>query len=216
MQTFLQIAQTISYMPNSELSTINGIADITNEERNAINEALKTVWNESSTFDFRYKKITFPTVIGQADYDMPIGYIKDKGVKISGNTYPLRYEPNYEDITQVAGEPYRYWVEDSKIVLDPIPKTVKTVSVKYRNKYPVKTALEVEQLRLVNATDVLNIPERVELEFIDCVGHMANLMLNADQTDEDYAEHLLRYKQSLQILKQIDRGAADNFSSIIL
>ena len=56
MQTFLQIAQTISYMPNSELSTINGISDITNEERNAINEALKTVWNESSTFDFRYKK----------------------------------------------------------------------------------------------------------------------------------------------------------------
>ena len=41
MQTFLQIAQTISYMPNSELSTINGIADITNEERNAINEGIK-------------------------------------------------------------------------------------------------------------------------------------------------------------------------------
>ena len=81
MQTFLQIAQTISYMPNSELSTINGITDITNEERNAINEALKTVWNESSTFDFRYKKITFPTVVGQADYDMPIGYIKDKGLQ---------------------------------------------------------------------------------------------------------------------------------------
>ena len=35
MQTYLQIAQYISFMPNSELSTINGIGDVTNEELNA-------------------------------------------------------------------------------------------------------------------------------------------------------------------------------------
>ena len=39
-------------------------------------------------------------------------------------------------------------------------------------------------------------------------------MLNADQTDEDYAEHLNRYNRALAILKQVDSGSADNFVSI--
>lgn len=216
MQTYLQIAQYISFMPNSELSTISGIGDVTNEELNALNRALMQVWNESANFDFRYKKITFPTVVGQAEYDMPIGYIKDNGVRISGNTSPLRYESNYELVNQVLGEPYRYWIENNKIVLDPIPKTIKTVSVKYRNKYPVVSDLSVEKLRFDNATDVLNIDERVEIEFIECLGHKTNILLNADPNDEDYFEHSKNYSTALSILKQIDRGAADNFSSIIL
>ena len=147
---------------------------------------------------------------------MPIGYIKDNGVRISGNTSPLRYESNYEFVNQVSGEPYRYWIENNKIVLDPIPKTIKTVSVKYRNKYPVVSDLSIEKLRFDNATDVLNIDERVEIEFIECLGHKTNILLNADPNDEDYFEHSKNYSTALSILKQIDRGAADNFSSIIL
>jgi hypothetical protein len=216
MQTFLQIAQYISLMPNSELSTVNGITDVTDEEKNAINRALLQVWNETSYYNFRFAKTTFPTVIAQSDYPLPadVGYIKDKGLRIDGNTSPLCYEPNFEDVTQVAGEPYRYWLEGDNIVLDPIPNTVKTVTMKYRTKLPVITSGLVKQAKFIDATDVLNIPARVECEFIDCIGHMTNLMLNADQTDEDYAEHNLRYKNALAILKQVDRGAVDNFSSI--
>src|SRR5574344_137229 len=65
-KNFLEICQYISLMPNSELSTINGIADVTTEERNAINRALMQVWNEVDNWDFRYKKTTFSTEAGVA------------------------------------------------------------------------------------------------------------------------------------------------------
>ena len=55
-------------MPNSELSTINGIGDVTNEEKNAINRALMQIWNEVDNWDFRFKKTTFSTVVGTANY----------------------------------------------------------------------------------------------------------------------------------------------------
>ena len=82
-KNFLEICQYISLMPNSELSTINGITDVTTEERNAINRALMQVWNEVDNWDFRYKKTTFSTIAGESNYDLPVGagYIKDISVK---------------------------------------------------------------------------------------------------------------------------------------
>ena len=61
MKTFLEICQYISLMPNSELSTINGITDVTTEERNAITRALMQIWNEVDNWDFRYKKTKIGT-----------------------------------------------------------------------------------------------------------------------------------------------------------
>ena len=215
MKTFLEICQYISFMPNSELPTVNGIGDVLDEERNALNRALMQVWNEVDNWDFRFKKTTFSTVAGTANYAMPAGagYIKEYGVKIEGNTTPLRYEQNYELINPSSGLPYRYWIEEGEIVLSPTPNAVKTVTVKYRNNYPVKTALDVEQDFFNEATDTLNIT-RCEKEFIDCLGHLTNAILNADQNDEDYVEHITRYNRALSILKQVDSGSVDNFVSM--
>ena len=214
-KNFLEICQYISLMPNSELSTVNGITDVTTEERNAINRALMVIWNEVDNWDFRYKKTTFSTEAGVAEYALPVGagYIKENGVKIEGNNTPLIYEPNHEVLNPAEGSPTKYYIEGGDIVLYPTPTDIKTVTLKYRNNYPVITATTVEQDFFVNATDVLNIT-RCEKEFIDCLGHYTNVLLNADPSDEDYTEHSRNYVRALAILKQVDRGAVDNFSSL--
>ena len=214
-KNFLEICQYISLMPNSELSTVNGIADVTTEERNAINRALMVIWNEVDNWDFRYKKTTFSTEAGVAEYALPVGagYIKENGVRIDGITNPLRYNPNHEMVRQTTGTPYEYWIEGGELVINPAPSSIKTVTLKYRNNYPVITASTVEQDFFVNATDILNIT-RCEKEFINCLGHYTNVLLNADPSDEDYTEHSRNYVRALAILKQVDRGAVDNFSSL--
>lgn len=215
MKSFLEICQYISFMPNSELSTINGITDVSPDDKNAINRALMQIWNEVDNWDFRYKKTTFSTEAGVADYALPVGagFIKENGVKIEGNNTPLIYEPNHELLNPLSGNTTKYWIEGGDIILYPTPTSVKTVTLKYRNNYPVITVSTVEQDFFVNATDTLNIT-RCEKEFIDCLGHYTNLLLNADPTDEDYAEHNKNYIRALAILKQVDRGAVDNFSSL--
>ena len=217
MKTLLQITQYISKMPNSELSTVTAISDVTDEQINALNQALKTIWDYAN-WDFRYNKTTFDTVVDQADYAMVDGIIKENGIRITGVSNPLRYEPNHEVISpsMSSGIPYRYWVEGNEIVLNPTPSSVKTVTVKFTSKYPVKTsggALKTE-FDLDSSTDFLNIPERIEPEFIRCLGHLTNEILNADQTDEDYLEHNLRYKKAISDLQLADRGSSDNSASI--
>ena len=201
-------------MPNSELSTVSTINDVSAEQLNAINRALLTVWNEAYDWNFRYKSTNFNTVAGTSDYSMVNGVIKEDGLKINGK--PLAYEPNYEFVTISDGTPTMYWIEGDNIVLNPKPIDVKAVTVKYRNKYAVKTSENVEQSTFINSTDVLNIPLRVEDEFIDCIGHLTNKFLNADRTDEDYVEHFDNYKKSLTILKQVDTGTQDNYAGFTI
>lgn len=211
MKTFLQICQEISRKPNSELkSNIVSLSDVDAEQINTINEALSNIWNETVEWDLRHKSTTFSTVIGDSTYSMVNGIIKENGVKISGNTEPLTFLSSHEDLTDASGTPEYYWLEGNEIILYPTPDSVKTVTVKYINEYAVKTAEAVEQDFFVNTTDVLNIPARVEKYFIDCIAHLTNQMLNADQTDEEYLEHGARYAKALQILKKADKGSLDN------
>jgi hypothetical protein len=210
MKTLLQICQYIGNSTNKEFSTVNVITDVSAERLQALNLALSIIWNMARGWNLRYKKTTFSTVIAQSDYAMVNGEIQENGVKIEGVTIPLPFYPGFEYLVSSDGLPCKYWVQGDYIVLYPTPSSVKVVTVKYQNIYPVKTVGNVEQDTFINANDVLNIPTRLETYFITCLTHLTNKLLNADPSDEDYIEHNARFNESLIILKNADIGTNDN------
>lgn len=216
MKTLLQIADYISKTTNSELNEINSINDIDPEQLNAINEATTLIWNYDPESPIRNAQTTFDTVIGQSDYPMPIGEIQKGGVKVAGNSTPLEFEIDKNYLADTSGTPCKYYIEGDDIVLHPTPSEVKTVTVKYLAEYPVKAADTTTKDFFDAATDVLNIPARLEKYFIACLAHLANRILNGDPTDEDYLEHDKNFIQFIRLVKNKGIGTMDNAARFVI
>lgn len=216
MKTLLQICQEIGNTTNSEFKkNIFSMADVKEDQLDALNEALDIIWNESEYWDFRYDDTTFNTEEGVSSYTMVNGIIKEKGVYIEDKTLPLPYITDPENYlnSSVIG----YYIENNKIVLIGTPQEVKTVTVKYQKIYPVLLdSTEKNYFESADATAVLNIDSRIEKAFINCLKHLTNNILNADSTDEEYTEHLIRYNKALQILKRVDKGTEDNYIKLVI
>lgn len=207
MKTFLEICKKIGNMPNSELSSnIKTLADVTDKQINALNGALLTIWGLTVGWNLRFARSTFKTVVGKSEYNRVSGNICKKGISINGNYLSLIENP--EKLTEQSGTPTGYYIEGAYIVLHPKPADVYTVTVKYRNRYSVSGSEDQDCFSA--ATDTLNIPEDIETEFIQCLGHLTNQILVGKPTNKHYLEHSTRYASALRILKMADRGTEDS------
>lgn len=207
MKTFLEICQYIGNSPNSELSEdITSLGELDSEQLNAINKALGEIFF-LAPWEFRGTKSDITTVIGQAEYPMVNGVIKENGVKLDGKL--LTYEQDFEFLDPASGAPTKYYKEGEDLVIYPTPVATGTLRVKYRNDKPVKAVDSTEKDFLEVSSDVLNIPQRLERLFLDFLAHRTNEILNADQTDEEYLEHQYRGVKAYQMLKEADKGTED-------
>ena len=200
-------------MPNSELDTdIISISDVTDEQLNALNRSLLTIWGETVGRNMRLAKTNFNTEVGVSDYALPSGNIIKNGVKLNGTLIP--FVQDIEELAERSGTPDRFTIQGDKLVFYPTPNAIMTVNLKYRTKYAVLTSENVAKSTFASGTDVLNISERIEDEFINCLGHLTNQLLNGKPTSKYYAEHEKRYITALQLLKMVDEGTEDSYPSI--
>ena len=174
--------------------------------QNSLDDIFSEVWN------FRKSTMTFPTVAGQASYDMPLGIIEKSGVSIEGNTYPLVNEKMPYGLTVQSGTPTKYYVQGDKIVLHPTPNSVKTVQIHYLNLMQGVAVDGTLKEKMELETDSPNIPSR----FHDLIVRKTELAYMRDRSDKNNAQAMADVKKRISQLTDLDRGTLEASPIIIM
>lgn len=208
MKNALEIIQFLSYSSNAEVSKVSSWGNVKKEALNGLNRAIRVLWN-SKEWNFRREIKKYNLSSGKNSITMGNYLLAQNGVRVD-NT-PLVYDkeiPFYED---KKGTPEYYYINNKgKLILYPTPSQKHTLTLETYSTLPVmgEDGYTKEEINL--ETDTINIMERLEKLFIDCLNYFCNEILNADPTDEDYQEHALRYSEVYKLLEKADLGSLDN------
>ena len=208
MKTALQIIQFISYSSNTEISKVTAWANVKEEALNGLNRAITVLWN-SKEWNFRREILDYDlsadeNTIGMGDY-----ILGQNSVRIDNN--PLIYDKEIPFYNAVSGTPTKYYVSNTdQIVLYPVPDKAYNVKLETFGTLPVVAANGDYKVQFTAETDTINVPERLERLFIDCLSYFCNEILNGDPTDEEYQEHTLRHSECYKLLEKADNSTLDN------
>lgn len=90
---------------------------------------------------------------------------------------------------------------DCSINLYPTPDNDYAYTVNYSSYYPVMDSNYNLQFELLEATDILNLPESLEFLFMDCLILRTMAQNNKDQEDENYVPMLNEFKEHWDLFK---------------
>lgn len=97
------------------------------------------------------------------------------------------------------GTPTAFWIEynnpSAKIRLYPIPDENINYKVLYDDYKPVITQEGQMAYEFLNASDFLNMPEKLEYLFMDCLVLRTIITNNADEQDENYAPKIKEFNE---------------------
>lgn len=171
----------------------------------SINKAISFLWNYLP-WSFRASKYTFTTKIGRANYELPEGIVVQKtidratkyGVKY-GKKF-LTYEGGYELLDDKEGEPDKFYVDGDNIYIYPTPDDAYKITISY-SKAPFGLNEDEDELyELKEDEDYINIPEKYETIFKNCVISLAMIYAIADESDENHSGYLKQYEDALAVL----------------
>lgn len=213
MKTALQIIQFISYSSNAEVSKISSWSAVKNEALNGLNRAIRVLWN-SKEWNFR-RTVKDKTIMGGGKAMFSSFSIGDNVIGQNGLRYknkPLIYDREIPFYDEEIGTPTKYYVDyNGKVTVYPIPEERNLVlQAELYSTMPVVSASYDEKSEFTEATDTINIDERLEPLFIDCLNYFCNEILNGDPTDEEYQEHKLRHSEVYKLLEKQDMSSFDN------
>ena len=215
--TFLELYNEVSGQPWSMYdSEAESDDDLESALKISINKALSYLWN-LYPWSFRVTSTKIKTKSGTASYSMPDGLLTRKtisgvqkyGVKYDGSY--LTYASDYELLDdEETGEPEQFYTEGDNIYFYPTPDNTYTINISY---LLLPYGLDEDNNKiyeLSSETDTINIPEKYEALFKNCLISLAMLYAIADESDENYSGYKNQYEDALNILlKYCNRSLTD-------
>lgn len=173
----------------------------------SINKALNDIWN-LRPWSFRETDSIIKTKPNKYSYDMPNGIIEKR--VINGNTRygviygkkNLEYLPDYDYMEEKTGEPEYFYIQGERLYIYPTPDNVYSIKLKYLLLPPALTEEDEEAYELNEEEDYINIPEKYETLFRNCLISLAMVYAIADDSDENHSGYMRQYENSLKTLMQ--------------
>ena len=187
------------------------IDDLESALKISINKAVSFLWNYQP-WSFRVYETNIRTKTGKADYTIPDGIILKKTINgaekhfVKYNGKFLEYISDYEVLDEQYGEPRGFYVDGETLYLYPTPDKPYTIDVKYLLFPYGLNADEDEIYELKEEDDYINIPEKYETLFKNCLISLAMLYAIADETDENYSGYKQQYEDALDVLIEYCRN----------
>ena len=201
--------------PTSFLTTESPYSEI----KQYINDILEEVCSKFY-WTFRERFFNLSTEIGQKEYALPDGVVAsgiiENGVRIQDVSKPLYFilHSDLDSIAQTSGKPCRYSVYSDKLILDPTPDAVYSLTIKYltvnfaynSDKTLEKSALELE-------TDVTILPDR----FIKVIEWGAYSLYRQNfKPDNKYKLAREKYLEFLLDMQKHDNYSGDSAPLIVI
>lgn len=203
----LEIISFISYSSNTEVSKVSSWGAVKKESLNGLNRALRVLWNINE-WNFRREILDLKIDENKPSLSMPKAIIADKGITIGGS--PLTYDKDIPFYDEQTGNPQKYYIDNKdRIRFYPMPDQEYNLKLEVFNSMPILDEENKEKSNFTAASDVLNIPARLEDLFVDCLAYFCNEILNGDPTDEEYQEHALREAEVYKLLVKADLSTFD-------
>lgn len=206
--TFLELYNEVAGQPWSMFDAdAESIDDLESSLRISINKATSYLWNLYPWY-FRVQTSNIRTRSGKAEYDLPIGVLQKKTISgskkygIKYNNKFLEYKDDYEelDLTDVTGEPTHFYIDGDKLYIYPTPDDVYTLNLKYLSPTYAKDEDEEDKYSFTDDSDTLNVPEKYEGIFKNCLISLSMLYAIADESDENYSGYQRQYEDALGVL----------------
>lgn len=214
--TFLDLYNECAGQPWSMYDAdAESVDDLETALKISVNKAVSYLWNFQA-WSFRIAETTIKTKANKAYYSMPNGNIQKKVISgvtkysIKYNGTSLEYLQDYEEQDEAAGEPEYFYIEKDYIYIYPTPDAAYTINVKYL-KIPIGYDEDGNAIyELTNETDYIDIPEKYEKLFKNCIISLAMIYAIADESDENHSGYEKQYEDSLAILlKYCKNGLMD-------
>jgi hypothetical protein len=140
---------------------------------------------------------------------MPKCIIAQNGVTI--DNVALTYDKDIPFYEEKSGKPEKYYIDrKDRIKFYPTPDTDYKVTLEVYGTLPVVGEDDELKGTFTEQNDTINVSERLEDLFIDCLTYFCNEILNGDPTDEEYQEHTLRHSEVYKLLEKADLATFDN------
>jgi hypothetical protein len=182
----------------------------------SINKAISYLWS-CKPWSFRVAKRNFETEQGVASYRFPEGILNKKvsgsttkyGVKCNGKQ--LDYEPEYDFLDEALGVPEYFYLDDEpNIYLYPTPDDRYQVNLTYL-RLPFGLNEKGEDLyELKEDNDYIDIPEKYEVMFKNCVISLAMIYAIADDNDENHSGYKRQYDDAMATLVEYCNSPINN------
>lgn len=182
-----------------------GIDDLESGLKISVNKALSYLWNYQP-WSFRVNKQTLKIKPNRNYYNTPNGIISRKvvsgkekyGVKYNGKS--LEYLEEHDSLEQKTGEPESFWIDGEYIYIYPTPDNTYQLELDYL-LLPYGINDEDEPVyELKEEDDRVNIPEKYEKVFKNCLISLAMMYAIADESDENYSGYKKQYEDALAVL----------------
>lgn len=217
MKNALAIVKFLSYSSNTEVSKVSSWGNVKPEALNGLNRTIRVLWN-SKEWNFRREIKKTMLAPGKSTIAMSNYIIAQNGIRIDG--VPLVFDKNipfYDNASNGGnnkiGKPEKYYINNKdKIILYPVPDKKYNLMIETFNLHPIVARDGTLKTVISDEDDTLNLPQRLEDLFIDCLNYFCNEILNGDITDEEYQEHALRYSEVYKLLEKADKASLDNDS----
>ena len=179
--------------------------DFESSMRISINKAVSYLWNYQP-WNFRINTSKITTKANKAGYALPEGIIINKVIN-GENTYGVRYgktyltyASDYEILDEKEGEPEQFYIEGDTLYIYPTHNKAYTIKLKYLNQSYALDSDDNEIYELKEDSDYLNIPEKYETIFKNCVISLAMIYAIADESDENHSGYVKQYEDALAVL----------------
>ena len=188
-------------------SDAEAIDDLESALKISINKALSHLWNLQA-WSFRYANTTINTRANKSDYAVPDGNIVNEtigGVSrhfIKYDNKFLEYMEDYELQEEKTGEPENFFKRGESLYIYPTPDKAYKIAITY---LLLPYGLDVNDnylYELKNEDDYINIPEKYEAMFKNCLISLSMMYAIAEETDENYSAYERQYKDALSVLMQ--------------
>ena len=171
----------------------------------SINKALSYLWNLCD-WSFRYTDMTLNIRAGKKNYSAPDGLIARQSINntqehcIKYNNKFLDYIEDYDIREEKEGEPEGFFKRGENIYIYPTPDKAYKLELTYL-LMPYGLNEEGEHIyELKEEDDYINIPEKYEAMFKNCLISLAMMYAIAEETDENYSSYERQYNDALMVL----------------
>lgn len=204
--TFLDLYNECAGQPWSMFDAeAESIEDLESALKISINKAISYLWNYQP-WSFRIFKHLLKVKPGRNDYNLPNGTITRKVINgkekygVKYNEKSLDYIEDFDSLEPKTGEPEGFWIEGEKLYLYPTPIETKLLVIDYL-LMPYGLNEDDEQIyKLTEEDDRINIPEKYEEAFKNCLISLAMMYAIADENDENYSGYKRQYEDALAVL----------------
>lgn len=220
MVNFFDILKSVCVLAHEELpASFSSSVSPYPEIKQYINDILEEICSKFY-WTFREREYSFNTVFGLKEYTLPAGItaanILEKGVRVAQVSAPLSFifHSELDRVSSTSGKPFRYSVFADKLILDPVPDAVYSMTVKYLTvNFAYNSDKTAEKSKLELETDLTIVPDR----FIKALEWGAYSLYRQNyKPDSKYKLARDKYIEFLFDMQKNDGYSGDSAPSIVI